>query len=124
MKRSAIFILSLLLTMLIAAGVAGCNGQEPDNSEKKFVLEVVDIDGSITEHEITTTEAFVGPALFEAGFTNSAEFVTVVLGVRADYVLDGYWWAFYADGEMSVVGAGGTAVKEGVIYAFIYTEAS
>jgi len=116
-------ILSLLLIALIAVGVAGCNEQEPDNSEKTFTLEVYGITDSIIVHEITTTEKTVGAALLEAELIDNADFVTYVVGWRADYVEDGYWWQFFVDGEPSMVGVGRTEIEEGVLYAFIYTKA-
>ncbi|MCL2637607.1 MAG: DUF4430 domain-containing protein [Oscillospiraceae bacterium] len=128
MKFSA-KILSLLLIALIAVGVTGCDGQLTiDNGqltveEKTFILEVYGITDSIITHEITTTEATVGAALLEAEIIDNADFVTYVVGWRADYVEDGYWWAFYIDGDMAMKGVGDTNIEEGMIYAFIYTKA-
>ena len=116
-------ILSLLLIVLIAVSTTACNEKEPENSEKTFLLEVVDIDENVTTLSVTTTEATVGAALFEAEIIDNADFVTVVNGVRADFVEDGYWWQFFVDGEASMVGVGRTEIEEGRAYAFIYTKA-
>jgi hypothetical protein len=135
MKRNAKFILSLLLVVLIAVGtLAACDennvSQTPETTitaaivtERTFTLEVTDDEGNTASQSVTTTETTVGAALYEAGITDSSEFVTVINGIRADFVEDGYWWAFYINGEMAMVGVGGTDVEEGGIYAFIYTPA-
>ncbi|MDR2559044.1 MAG: DUF4430 domain-containing protein [Oscillospiraceae bacterium] len=139
MKRSANFILSLLLIALIAVSAAGCNDnpvvntdsaetseiipQDIGQGETAFRFEVIHSFESTTVWNVHTNEITIGAALFEAGITDNEEFVTYVNGVRADFMEDGYWWAFYIDGEMAVTGVGGTNIEEGVVYAFIHTSA-
>jgi len=117
--------------MLIAAGMTGCNennnstpeDQGAEQSEVTFTFEVTDKDGNVSAEEITTTEAKVGAALFEAGITDNAEFVTYINGVRADWTEDGHWWEFFVDGVSSMVGVNEVDAEAGKVYAFIYTPA-
>ncbi|MCL2693970.1 MAG: DUF4430 domain-containing protein [Oscillospiraceae bacterium] len=145
MKSYAKFILSLLLTALIAVGAAGCNDnpgintdiadmseiipQDIGQGEKAFRFEVMHRFESTTVWNVYTDEATIGAALLEAGLIDGEDgewglFVTHVNGIRADFVEDGYWWAFYIDGEMAMTGVDSALIEEGVTYAFVYTEAS
>ena len=39
--------------------------------------------------------------------------------MAADYDADGYYWAFYADGEYAPTGVDSTDIAEGVTYALV-----
>jgi len=119
----------LLLTMAILLIAAACGPEHVTNGgTKEFTFEVTDNDGNVTSQTVRTEETTVGAALVEAGLIEGDDsdfglMVHHVNGLRADYVLDGAWWAFYIDGEMAMAGVDSTDIEEGVIYAFIYTEA-
>jgi len=134
MKTYAKIILSLLLVVLIAVSTTACNEQLTiDNGqltikEKTFVLEVIDIDKNVTTHTVTTTEATVGSALLAEGIIEGdvgewGLMVMYVNGLRADFIEDGAYWAFYIDGEFAMTGVDSANIEEGVLYAFIYTPA-
>jgi len=105
----------------------GSQNEGTQNEELTFTFMAVDADGvSIWEGDITTSETTVGAALLEAGLIAGEEnefglMVTYVNDVRADFVLDDAWWAFYIDGEMSMQGVSTTDIEEGVTYAFVFT---
>ena len=93
-----------------------------------FRFEVTDDEGLVTVWHVHTNAATVGDALLEVGLIegNTSDFglmVIYVYGLRADFVEDGAWWAFYIDGEMALAGVDTTEIKEGVTYAFVYTDA-
>jgi len=93
-----------------------------------FLFEVTDDKGNKSTWNVHTGETTVGEALVDAGLIDGvvSEFGLMVFsvnGLRADYDEDGAWWAFYIDGEMAMVGVDATDIEEGVIYAFVYTEA-
>jgi len=96
--------------------------------ETVFPFEVVDADGNKTRFNVHTGADNVGDALLAAELIEGEDgqygfFVTSVIGIRADYTLDGYWWCFQVDGEDSLVGVSGTAIKAGEVYAFVCTPA-
>ena len=93
-----------------------------------FRFEVTGDNGIVSYWNVHTNAATVGEALVETGLIEGdvSEFglmVHHVNGLRADYVEDGAWWAFYINGEMAMTGVDSTEIEEGVIYAFIFTEA-
>jgi hypothetical protein len=138
-KKNLTFIFSLLLFVLIAVGTTGCNENTPPDAsgieaqsigqgETVFRLEVTDNEEKTTVWDVRTNEATVGAALLEAGLIEGTVgewglMVSHVNGLRADFTEDGYWWAFYIDGEMAMAGVDSTDIEEGVIYAFVYTPA-
>ena len=91
--------------------------------QKTFRLEVMHPEMSTKVWDVSTDEETIGSALYELGLTDDENFFTIIDGVRADFTEDGYWWAFYINGEMAMQGVGETEIKEGVIYAFVYTPA-
>ena len=49
--------------------------------------------------------------------------VSIVNGVRADYTLDGAYWAFYVDGEYCNYGVSEQPVEDGDNFSIVYTVA-
>ena len=126
MKAKTIVLLLMALLVIVAA--CGSTSNAPTQGEKTFVFEVTDADGNVTSQTIRTTEATVGAALVDEGLIEGevSDFglmVTHVNGIRADFMEDDAWWAFYIDGEMAMAGVDATDIEEGVTYAFVYTPA-
>ena len=126
MKSKTIVLLLMALLFIVAA--CGQSSSSPAQGEKSFIFEVTDANGNVTSQTIRTTEATVGAALVEEGLIEGdvSDFglmVTHVNGIRADFVEDEAWWAFYIDGEMAMAGVDSTDIEEGVTYAFVYTPA-
>ncbi len=135
-------ILSLVLCIVLIAATAlftiGCSdnkndGEENLNSqvevkelgegETKFDFVVKDIDGNKTKFLIKTDEETVGGALIKLGLIEGDEsefglYVKKVNGIVADYDKDKTYWAFYVDGEYSMVGAESVKIEEGKVYSF------
>jgi len=120
MKKIFLFIALIFI-------FAGCLQSSPPHEESvTFTFEVTDGDLNLTEWEITTHESTVGAALLAEGLiTGDAGalglFVTSVNGIVADWNADESWWAFYVDGEMSLLGVDGVPTESGRTYAFVYT---
>ena len=94
--------------------------------ETVFRFEVTDDEGEVTVWNVHTNKETVGAALLEVELIDGEEssyglMVMYVNGIRADFTEDNAWWAFLVDGEMSLVGVDSVTVKEGEIYAFVYT---
>ena len=144
-------IILILVTVLLFASACGATNNAPDQQNREaadtanaadtqnspqnigegqvvFLFEVTDGEGKITSWNVHTNETTVGAALVELGMIEGAVsdfgmMVSYVNGIRADFVEDGAWWAFYIDGEMAMVGVDSTDIETGVTYAFIYTDA-
>ena len=48
--------------------------------------------------------------------------IKVVNGIRADYDLDGAYWALYKNDEYAMSGADSTVIADGENYALVYTK--
>ena len=135
-------ILSLVLCIVLIAAMAlftiGCSDNKDDGEENlnsqievkelgegdtEFDFVVKDKDGNKTKFIIKTDEETVGGALVKLGLIEGdvGEFgiyVKKVNGIVADYDKDKTYWAFYVDGEYSMVGAESVKIEEGRIYSF------
>ena len=94
-----------------------------DGYEKSFVFEVVDKDGNKTQTTIQTNGEYVGAVLQELGLIEGEQgaygiYIKSVNGITADYNIDGTYWAFYVDGEMSMTGADQVEIVDGATYSF------
>ena len=94
----------------------------------RFYFTVVFEDGTAKAYDIRTDETSVGAALKAFSLVDGDEgdyglYVKTIGGVRADYNLDGAYWAFYIDGEYAMTGADDTKITEGSTYSFVYTPA-
>ena len=79
--------------------------------------------GNETKFEIHTDEKIVGDALVKleliAGETGDyGLYVKEVNGIKADYDVDGTYWAFYINGEYAMTGVDVTDITEGATYSF------
>ena len=150
MKTKTIVLFLLVALLLFAAACGSANeapNQQPQeqtaepvadpattgandigNGSTVFLFEVTDGDGNINIWNVNTDAETVGAALVDVGLIAGEEsefglMVIYVNGLRADFVEDGAWWAFYIDGEMAMEGVDSTDIEQGVTYAFVYTEA-
>ncbi len=120
--------LLLVLVLLVAAAIIGCGDNDVPvttdgaetavpverevigEGEYSFDFTAVAGDGERFEYTVRTDLDTVGDALCSLGLVDGEEgpfglYVKSVCGVVADYDLDKTYWAFYTDGEMSMVGA-------------------
>ncbi len=84
-----------------------------------FCLTVTDLDGTKKEFVVKTDDADVGSALLKVGLIEAHDttfglYIDAVDGVKADFSVDGSWWAVYVDGKMSDFGISSIAVAEGL----------
>ena len=125
--KKKIILLLMSAMLLLATACGGANDTPANQTQKTFTLEVTDADGNVTTQTIRTTEETVGAALIKEGLIagDESEFGLMVMyvnGIRADFVEDSAWWAFYIDDEMAMAGVDSIDI-DGVTYKFIYTPA-
>ena len=96
--------------------------------ERQFYYAVTFADGATKAYDIATDETSVGAALSSLGLVEGEKgsyglYVKTIGGVRADYNLDGAYWAFYINGEYAMTGVDDTEIADGGEYRFVYTPA-
>ena len=93
------------------------------NGNISFIFRVIGPNDSNTIYRIFTNEKTVGDALQKLNIISGEEgtyglYVKTVNGITADYDKDKTYWAFYVDGEYSMVGAESVKIEEGKVYSF------
>ena len=127
MKRVALIALAAALTIALAA--CANNGADLESQwldSVAFAITVVQEDGQSETFELTTTHAYLGDALLEAGLVEGEQtpmglMITHVNGVRADFELDGAWWQFVINGEPALTGVSQTRIDPEAVYEFRFT---
>ena len=149
-RRKTLTLLTALFLIIAVCGFVACDSanstpEQPQASNaaavsnqndpiaigegsKAFLFKTTDGDGNTTTWNVHTNETTVGDALVKVGLIDgtTSDFglmVSHVNGIRADYVEDDAWWAFYIDDEMAMAGVDSTEIEEGVVYSFIHTPA-
>jgi len=96
----------------------------PEADKVSFKLVVVGKDGTEKTFDLESSKKMLGEALVDENLvsgTTSAEYglmVDTVDGVKLDYNTDGYYWAFYINGEYAMTGVDSTPITEGAVYKF------
>lgn len=134
-KQHLRILLSLVLTVLLAAaalGLTGCTvtvnppetpAPTEDAGTVSYVFTYTDKDGNTKSFDLSTTCSTVGEALLEEGLIEGEDsqyglYVTTVDGNTLNWDTDGMYWAFYVDGEYATLGVDSTPVEAGVTYEF------
>jgi Flp pilus assembly pilin Flp len=140
MKSNMKRVLAMLLALMLIAALVSCNKDEKGvwenaiytedqtfgDGAKTVVVEVKAQEKTVT-FTIKTDKDTVGAALLEHGLIAGDEgpygmYVKVVNGMSADYDVDQRYWAFYANGEISMTGVDVTAITEGATYRMVYSK--
>ena len=93
---------------------------------KTIAIAVVDLDGNMTQHSISTDTEYLADAMKEAGLIDGVEsefglMVTAVDGIVADDSLQ-QWWMLTVGGEFSEYGASDLPITDGGHYEWTLTE--
>lgn len=140
LKRTLSGFLCVVLVAAMAPLTTGCDDTKNDSSSSvsesaengvksvgegktQFDFTVTDKDGNETKFEVNTDKKTVGEALVDAKLVEGEEgdyglYVKTVNGVTLDFDKDGYYWAFYVNGEYAQTGVDSTDIKEGEAYEF------
>ena len=139
MKKRIISVVLMIAVIGLLLGVYYAFREEPENYNAEFsddgntsfdgksvTIEVIDSNSNITKYEITTHADYLKGAMNEAeGLTYETKdgMVIVVNGERADYVLDGAYWAFYVNDDYCNYGIESQPVDDGDSFKIEYTRA-
>ena len=124
--------LFLMIAVIAVAAFTGCDDNQTTDEPITFKFEMVDKDENITSWDITATQTnhdgkqvstpSVGEVLREEGIIEEKGLINTVNGITLDWETDKAYWEFQVDGVYSMTGVDDTSVKEGVVYAFVYTK--
>jgi hypothetical protein len=135
MKQTIKTSISIVISILFLFALVACNtvdksgiweeatylrDKEFGKGSKTLVVEVKAADQMVT-FTIHTDQETVGEALMEHDLLAGEEgayglYVKKVNGMTADFDVDGYYWAFYIDGDLALTGVDGAKIEEGVTY--------
>ena len=96
------------------------------SDSKSVIIELIDANGTLTEYKIWTHAEFLKGVMNKADgleYETVDGMVMIVNGERADYTLDGTYWAFYVNGEYCRYGIADQPVNDGDVFRIEYTKA-
>ena len=127
-KVLAVAVVAVLVAALCFVYVSF--SEKAVEGEKNITIEVVMADETSTVYEVDTDGEYLIDAMNEAdGLTFEGEegiyglSISSINGVRADYTLDGAYWAFYVDGEYCNYGVSEQPIEDGDCFSIVYTVA-
>ena len=131
MKSKKILAVTLVAVLVAAlALVYVAYSEKTVEGMKSVTIEVVLVDETSTVYEVSTDGEYLIDAMNEAdGLTFAGEdgiyglSISSVNGVRADYTLDGAYWAFYVGGEYCNYGVSEQPIEDGDSFSIVYTVA-
>lgn len=139
MKKKILGIVAIIFVIAALLGIYYAFREQPSNPNlgpdansgismdgKNVTIEVVDSEQKTAVYSLTTHADYLEGVMSEAeGLTYETKdgMVMQVNGVRADYVLDGAYWAFFVNGEYCNYGIADQPVNDGDIFRIEYTKA-
>ena len=125
-KILAVALVAVLVAAMVFAYVA--YSEKAVEGMKHVTIEVVMADETATSYEVDTDGEYLIDAMNVAdGLTFDGEegvyglSISTVNGVRADYTLDGAYWAFYVGGEYCNYGVSEQPIEDGDEFSIVYT---
>ena len=113
----------------VGTDVTSTDSDDSTEVEAKYTITVTVVDdkGVSTDFEIKTDAGNLGEALLEAKLVEGEMgdyglYIKTVNGLRADYDLDGAYWALSKNGEYLMTGADKTSIADGEHYELTYTK--
>ena len=132
MKGKKILAVALVAVLVAAmAFVYVTYSEKAVDGMKHVSIEVIMDDNTSTVYEVDTEGEYLLDAMLEAdelAFEGEDGIyglsISVINGVRADYTLDGAYWAFYVNDEYCNYGVSEQPIEDGDNFSIIYTPAS
>lgn len=123
-KRLAVGVLLLVMAAFVV--IYAATRPETAAGEKQITVEVVHSDGAAVEFTYQTDAEYLGEVLLADGLIEGEMdtyglYIKVVDGERADYDLDGAYWAFYQGEEYAAQGIDQTPIYDGDAFRLVYT---
>lgn len=123
-KRLAVGVLLLVMAAFVV--IYAATRPETAAGEKQITVAVVHSDGAAVEFTYQTDAEYLGEVLLADGLIEGETdtyglYIKVVDGERADYDLDGAYWAFYQGEEYAAQGIDQTPIYDGDAFRLVYT---
>lgn len=102
------------------------SSEDAQEFSKIVTINVMDNEGNITKYTVNTNQQYLEGVMKEAdglSFETNNGMVMTVNGIRADYVLDGAYWAFYIGSDYCNYGIADQPVADGDVFTIEYTKA-
>lgn len=139
MKTKLHILAILLIVALLTLTLFGCGKPSPwehatctestafGSGEHTLTVTVTAEDKSVVLTVYTDADN-VKDALLEHDLIDGEQqaigyLMSTVIGMRADYELDGAYWAFCQNGEFMMTGIDSTPIEGDAAYEFVYTKA-
>ena len=131
MKSKKILAVAIVVVLVAAMALAyTAYSEKTVEGMKHITIEVVMADETSSVYEVDTDGEYLIDAMNEAdGLTFEGEdgvyglSISTINGIRADYTLDGAYWAFYVNGDYCNYGVSQQPVEDGDIFGIVYTVA-
>lgn len=127
-KKLIIGAIVLVVLVAVLAAVYFAFRAKPAAGSKAITIEVVNKAQEATVYEVQTDAEYLRQAMEETeglSFSGTeSEFglmVDTVNGEKADYTVDGAYWAFYVNGEYCNYGIDSQPVLDGDAFSIAYT---
>lgn len=127
MKNKKIIIAAIAIVVLIAimAGIYFATRPDPVEGEKSITVTVIHSDGTEKVFRYRTDAKTLSEVLCAEGLIRNegadAGMYDVVDGEKADFNVDGSYWAMYEGEEYAMVGADEMMIEDGDTFKFVYT---
>lgn len=132
-KKKVILGSGILVVLIVAMVLIWTNFREkPVEGSKAITIEVVNSKEESVVYELKTDAEYLIDAMEEAkeqGLSYKGEegqyglSISTVNDERADYTLDGAYWAFYVNEEYCNYGVSEQPVEDGDAFEIVYTKA-
>lgn len=139
MKKKIFGIVAIIIVVAALLGIYYAFREQPQNPNsgpsadgmtekvaKNITIEVIDAEKNSTVYALSTHADYLEGAMKETdglSFETNDGMVMSVNGVRADYVLDGAYWAFYIGENYCNYGIADQPVNDKDAFRIIYTKA-
>lgn len=127
-KNNKLILAAVAVAALIAifAGVYMTSRPTAGEGDKTITVEVVHKDQSAKTFTYETDAGYLGQVLQDEGLVEGelgeyGLFIQVVDGERADYDVDGGYWALYQGEEYATQSADLTPINDGDEFSLVYT---
>ena len=126
MKKTYLLTATLALILFLFADLYFFTRPVPVSGEKTISVQVVDKDQAQHDYTYETQEEYLAPVLIQNDLIKGEQgpygfFILEVEGQRADYNLDGAYWALYIGEEYATSGADTTPIHDGDLFRLVYT---
>lgn len=126
MTKKILFATAFALLIALFAGLYAFTRPVPVSGEKTIQVQVVHKDKSQKDFTCDTREEYLAPVLTNNGLVKGEQgpygfFILEADGERADYNLDGAYWALYIGEDYATSGADATPIHDGDVFRLVYT---